>query len=212
LVSSETRTDSNIGIALTALIRNEMSQVFDVPAFVEFLRECIEPMWCRVETLRVNGRLDDTHGLRFQTLLGCIRGNLPPVPAALALEIAHAADALRSMTAPVDLERWSDDVGLHFAMSSSFGHKGRLLSSIVRFCRLNLCLELGTACGMSARFILGTRIQGETLHLTTVEGYQPTYALTSRQLSDRYGTAVDCRFGWTKNLLPDVVKTIGSID
>jgi predicted O-methyltransferase YrrM len=145
-------------------------------------------------------------------LLDSIRGGtLPPVPTALALEIARAADALRSVRAPVDRGRFSGDVGLNFALASSTGWKGRLLSSIVRFCRPNTCLELGTAYGMSARFILGTQTQRRTFHLTTIEGYQPTYALISPQLNETYGGAVDCRLGWTKDVLPELARSISPI-
>jgi predicted O-methyltransferase YrrM len=215
LVSAETRTERiterNVGIALSALIHNELSKAFDALGYVDFLRGCIEPMRCGVVTLRANGRLDDAHGLRFQTLLECIGNNLPPVPTALAMEIARAADTLRSTTSPFDLERWSGDVGLAFAVSSSTGRKGRLLFSIVRFCRPKVCLELGTAYGMSARFILGTEPQGRTLHLTTIEARQPTHALISPQLSERYGTAVDCRLGLTRDVLPELAKSISPI-
>lgn len=212
LVSAQTRGQRNVNIALPALTQNELSKVFDATAYVQFLRECIEPMSCKVVTLRADSGLADAAGLRFQTLLDCIRGNLPPLPMALAIEIAHAADALRSMTTPVDFERWSGDVGLHFAISSSRGREGRLLSSIVRFCRPKVCLELGTAYGLSARFILGTQIEGCTLHLTTIEGHQPTHALISRQLSERYGGAVDCRLGWTSEVLPELAKSMSPVD
>ena len=210
VVSAQTRTDRNVDIGLGALIQNEVLNVVDAVAYVEFLRGCIEPMWCRVVTLRSNGHLDDSYGLRFQTLLDCIRGDLPPVPTALALEIARAADALRGMTA-LDSAHWTGDVGLHFAISSSTGRKGRLLSSIVRFCRPTVCLELGTAYGMSARFILGMETQGRTLHLTTIEGDRPIHGLISPQLSERYGRAVDCRLGWTTDVLPELAKSISPI-
>ena len=185
LVSAQTRPQRNVNIALAALVQNDLSDVFDATAYIQLLRECIEPMSCRVVTLRADSHVSDPVGLRFQTLLDCIRGNLPPIPTAQALEIAHAADALRSVTTLVDFERWSGDVGLHFAISSSRGRDGRLLSSIVRFCRPKVCLELGTAYGLSVRFILGTQTQVGTPNLTTIEGHQPTYALVSRQLSER---------------------------
>jgi predicted O-methyltransferase YrrM len=210
--SAQTREDRNVDIALAALIQDDVSKIYDVVAYVEFLRGCIEPRWCSLVTLRANGPLDDAHGLRFQMLLRRIQGTLPPVPTTLALELAHAADALGSMRAPLDRGRFAGDVGLHFANCSSTGWKGRLLSSIVRFCRPTACLELGTAYGMSARFILGTQTEGRTLHLTTIEGYQPTYALVSPQLSERYGAAVDCRLGWTKDVLPELVQSISPID
>jgi predicted O-methyltransferase YrrM len=211
-VPGGTRADSNVSIALAALIHDEVPKAFDALAFVDFLRQCIEPVSCQVVMLRANGTLDDPHGLRFQTLLESIRTNLPRVPTALAIEIAHAADALRSMRTPYDTERWSGDVGLHFAISSSMGRKGRLLSSIVRFCRPARCLELGTAYGMSARFILGTQTEGRSLHLTTVECVQATHALVSPQLTARYGAAVDCRLGWTRDVLPELAKSISPID
>ena len=211
-VLKHTRVDRNVDIALAALIQGEAFKISDVVAYVEFLRGCIEPMWCSLVTIRADGPLDDAHGLRFQTLLESVRGNLPPIPVALAVELARAADTLRSTTIPLDTRRWSGDVGLHFVISSSLGRKGRLLSSIVRFCRPKVCLELGTAYGMSARFILGTQTQGRAIHLTTIECDQPTYELIRPQLSARYGAAVDCRFGMTADVLPELVKSMGPAD
>jgi len=155
------------------------------------------------------GPRDDLQGLRFQTLVDCIQSNVPPVPTPLALEIALVADALRGTTTPLDFEYWAGDVGHHFAISSSKGGKGRLLSSIVRFCRPAECLELGTAYGMSTRFILGTK---PCLHLTTIEGHQPTHARTSSELIARYGSAVDCRLGFTADVLPELAPSIAPID
>jgi len=208
----DSRAERNVDIALAALTQNEVLKVFDAAAYVDFLRRCIEPMSCRVVTLRANGAVDDPHALRFQTLLETIQTNLPPVRTGLAIEIARTADELRSMRAPVDYARWSGDVGLHFEQSSSMGRKGRLLSSIVRFCRPTRCLELGTAYGMSARFILGTQPLEQRLLLTTVECNQATHALISPQLTARYGAAVDCRLGWTRDVLPELAKSISPID
>ena len=210
LVSAQTRADRNVEIALAALIQKEMSNVFDAVAYVDFLRRCVEPLWCSVVTLRSNGLLDNLHGLRFRTLLDCLQANLSPVPTALALEIARAADVLRGTRAPVESEHWAGDVGLHFGMCSS-SRKGRLLFSIVRFCRPNVCVELGTGYGLSARFILGMEPQELPLHLTTIEQHQPTYALVSPQLGDRYGSAVDCRLGSTTDVLPRLAKSLSPV-
>jgi hypothetical protein len=55
---------------------------------------------------------------------------------------------LKSGNAGIDWENfWAGDVGLHFGVSSSLGHKGRLLANVIRLCRSERCLELGTAYG-----------------------------------------------------------------
>jgi predicted O-methyltransferase YrrM len=105
------------------------------------------------------------------------------------------------------------DVGLHFAISSSLGHKGRLLANIIRLSRSERCLELGTAYGMSAMFLFGMQPYiGWTIHLTTVEAWEPQFTIANQRLKERYQEAITCHFGLTQNVLPKLMSTLGPID
>ena len=174
----------------------------DAASYIEQLRACIEPTALRVAILKSSNSLGDAYGNRFKTLVETIQSGLLPLPVAMALELAEEADRLRGMTAGLDWEDfWAGDVGLHFAISSSLGHKGRLLANVIRICRSERCLELGTAYGMSAMFVLGMQpYVGRTIHLTTVEGSEPQFTLARQRLKERYQDAITCHFGWTQDI------------
>ena len=58
--SAQTREDRNVDIALAALIQDDVSKIYDVVAYVEFLRGCIEP---RIEIF-ADGLVTPTRGGR----------------------------------------------------------------------------------------------------------------------------------------------------
>jgi len=108
---------------------------------------------------------------------------------------------------PIDWERWSGDAGLLFEMASSFGRKGRILSAIIRMCRPERCLELGTAFGMSAIFMMETFKQmGLAGRLVTIECLEPQFSIAARGLTDRYGENVSCCFGLSGSVLPQLAE------
>jgi predicted O-methyltransferase YrrM len=91
--------------------------------------------------------------------------------------------------------------------------RGRILFNIVRFMRSERCLELGTAYGMSALFILAAlTASAKPGHLATVEGFEPMFSLGSSMLKRRYEEMVSCHFGKTSSVLPELVKSLGRID
>src|SRR5206468_9569765 len=141
------------------------------------------------------GTNNDVFTNRFSSLLDALR-RLPPIEFSIAQKIALIADAYRRNVEAIEYELWAGDVRSHFEISSSFGTKGRILSTVVRFTRAKQCLELGTAYGMSALFILeALKAQGEETRLTTLEGSERQFSLSSKTLKSRYGNQVFCEFG-----------------
>lgn len=206
------RDAENVDICLATLCRPEsLTEVRFPVAYVEFLRTCIEHAQCEVkEVKRDSGTDDDSE--RFTTLLEVLGSSLPPLEFSIAKTIAVIADHYRTLRQPLEAA-WAGDIGHHFQTASSFGKKGRILSTIVRFARTKRCLELGTAYGMSALFILeATRNNLETGHLSTVEATGPLYSVSSSMLKERYGDMVSCHFGNTQDELPKLVKTAGPFD
>ena len=206
------RNERNVDITLRSILRDEklLSKTNDATSYVELLRACIEPTALRVVIAKSSNNFGDAYGTRFKTLIETIQSNLLPLPTPMALELAEEADRLRGMTATFGND---GDVGLHFAISSSLGHKGRLLANIIRLCRSERCLELGTAYGMSAMFLLGMQPYiGWTIHLTTVEGWEPQFTIANQRLKERYHEAITCHFGLTQNVLPKLMGTLGPID
>jgi predicted O-methyltransferase YrrM len=66
---------------------------------------------------------------------------------------------------------------------------------------------------MSAMFMLGMQPYiGWTIHLTTVEGWEPQFTLAKQRLKERYHEAITCHFGLTQNVLPELMSTLGPID
>ena len=136
---------------------------------------------------------------------------LPWMGAAEAL--AKIANAYSGNANSLESGRWVGDVRAHFEMTSSFGHKGRTLATIIRFMRCQRCLELGTAYGMSAMFILeALSKQGSHTHLTTVDGFELLYKIASERLQGLYPDRIACEYGWTSAVLPRLVKFLEPVD
>jgi predicted O-methyltransferase YrrM len=206
-----TRNERNVDIALHSILQDKkiLSKTNDAASYVELLRSYIEPAALRVVIAKSSKSLDDLYGKRFKILIETIQSNLLPLPIPMALELTEEADRLRAMTAP-----FSDDLdhGINFVIGSSLGHKGRLLANVIRLCRSERCLELGTAYGMSAMFMLGMQPYVDwEIHLTTVEGWEPLFTFAKR-LKERYHDAIACHFGMTQDILPKLMSTLGPID
>jgi predicted O-methyltransferase YrrM len=211
----ERRKQSNVEIALSSLFSDgsSLAKKNDAMAYVEFVRACIEPVALRIEVIKSDEHNQSAQTNRFASLIHTLQSNLLPAPIEVALKVANLADRFRGLAQTIDWERWSGDVGLHFSMASSSGHKGRILSTIVRLCRATQCLELGTAYGLSAIFILeAQRFLGQQSNLTTIEAGNLQFALASDHLTKSYGPAVTCKLGYTQNLLPELACNKTPID
>jgi len=210
------RRGRHVEICLAAALQEPgaLSKIRHPAAYLEFLRGSIEPMTCSVVDVRNELGENDAAQRRFETLVGILGSEVPPISFDTAQSIALVADRYRDLPGVVDYGNWVGDMGLLFSISSSFGRKGRILSAIVRFSRSERCLELGTAYGMSALFILAALKAngGGAAHLSTLEGLEPQFSLASGTLKDRYGDMVSCHFGMTQDALPGLARSLERID
>lgn len=205
----------NVDIVLSAALRepDALSLIHDPVAYVDFLRACIEPARYCVTEVKADLYPADVAAKRFTTLVEELRRGLPAIEFAVAKEIALIADKNRVLSESHVSAQWVGDVGLHFSIASSFANKGRVLFNIVRFARSENCLELGTAYGMSALFILAAlTTYAKSGHLATLEGFEPQFSLSSSLLKRRHGETVACHFGTTASALPQLVNSLGTID
>lgn len=205
----------NVDVVLSAALRESgaLSAIHYPVAYLEFLRTCIEPTAHSVTEVKAESGSPDSAARRFATLVNQIRGGLPEIECSVVQEIALIADRNRTFAESSEFGEWAGDVGLHFTMSSSFGKKGRILFNIIRFMRSERCLELGTAYGMSALFILAAmKAYSGSGHLATLEGSEPQFSLGSSVLKSRYGEMVSCHFGAVNSVLPELVKSFSRLD
>lgn len=209
------RYQHNVDIVLLRMLddRQSLTRKNDAAAYVDFLRACVEPMKLHIKIVKQPGEHGhDPQANRFATLIDTLR-HVPPVPTDTALAIADRADWFRGSTLAVNEQRWAGDVGLAFSIASSSGYKGRILSTIVRLCHAKQCLELGTAFGLSAMFIIEQQKRlGLPCHLTTIEGSNPQFELARDHLTKAYGEAVTCHFGYTQEVLPELARSSVPID
>jgi predicted O-methyltransferase YrrM len=210
------RRHSDVDVFLTTCLAGApyLAGLNDPTAYIAFLRSCLEPATYTVQIVK-----DARQGQRevatkkFATLLDKLRQGAPPIPFPIAHKIGLIADNYRGNRQPFEFERWAGDLALFFEVSASLGYKGRLLGSITRFMRPTLCLELGTAFGMSSLFVLSTlQTNGQDGHLVTIEGYEPVFSLAAPVLNDAFGKMVSCHRGWIQELLPSVLKSLDHID
>lgn len=210
------RAHSNVDIFLATCLTGApyLSDLNDPIAYIAFLRSCLAPATYTVQIVKdeSQGQLDIATK-RFLTLLDRLQQGAPAIPFSTAHEIGLIADRYHGNRQPFEFDRWAGDLALLFEVSSSLGYKGRLLGSIVRFMRPTLCLELGTAFGMSSMFILSTlQAKGEDGHLITIEGYEPVFSLAAPVLNDHFGKMVSCYRGRIQELLPSVLTSLDHIE
>lgn len=182
--------------------------------FIEFVRNCLRKMSAQVQLIRADsGAGDDIPSRRLSLLLDAMR-DMPPLDFLVAQDLALLADSYQTFLAPMQAgASWIGDTALHFRWSSSLGAKGRIIATVVRIMQSRTCLEIGTAYGMSAAFILETlQALDRQGHLTTLEGSKSVFDLSSKILETRYGGRVTCHCGWTSDALPTVVQTLKDVD
>lgn len=165
---------SAVDLAVAAVLPGLLAggEVHDAAALVGFLREALRADACACQVLRGAPDADLLAGLDA----------LPPLPLSTAVRLARVADALRGSRVPFDRPGRRTDVGRHAALSSSFAHKGRLLSLLVRHSRARTAVDLGTAYGMSALFLVAA-LPGDG-HVTTVERAQPQAGVAGPLLAE----------------------------
>ncbi len=182
-------------------------------SYLELLSDCLGEKNIHVQEIKSESNSDsDIASKRFSSLIDTLH-HLPPLDFSVVEDIAKIADHCRGNLQSMESSEWMGDVRSHFEMSSSFGVKGRILATITRFMRCKNCLELGTAYGMSALFILESINKLDAnFQLATIEGGEPQFSIASELLKKRYGDHVNCEFGWTYDVLPKLVPTLAEID
>jgi len=214
------RGDRNVEIVLaTAFERVTAStEIRDPARYVEFLRSCFERTIYPIKEVKTNIDTADLAAKRFATLAETLASGVPSIPFETAVRLAIVADELASRPEPVESERRGGDVGLAFLISSGLSHsgpgrRGRLLWSIVRFSRSERALELGTAFGLSAMFILeAMRTYGRGMeHLSTVEQGLTEFTIAQETLK-RYGNMVSCVYGSTNDVIPRLIDSRARFD
>lgn len=157
-VQEPQRGTSDLDLALSAVLLgpDALSGIRFPVSHIEFLRHCMEPTSHRVTLVKAESNSADTPAKRFEMLVSQLQESLLAIEYPVAREISLIADQDRSLPEPVEIKAWQwvGDAGLHFSSSSSLGSKGRILFNVIRLMRSERCLELGTAYGMSALFIL----------------------------------------------------------
>lgn len=214
---ADQRDRRNLEIVLSAAMweAGVLSAIRYPTAYVEFLRGCLDRGAHRVTEVKRDTKSDSAAvaNKRFETLLEQLRKGLPAIEFSIAKEIALVADHGRGRFEPKQAGLWAGDIGLHFSISSTLGEKGRILFNVARLMRSERCLELGTAYGLSALFILSALRRFTTCgHLTTIEGSEPQFSLASSMLNQQYGEMVSCRFGLSGSVLPEIANSLGKID
>lgn len=182
--------------------------------FMEFVRKCLTKTSSQVELIKAHTlSSEDTQSRRFSLLINAL-SDIPPLDLLVAQDLALLADSHQTNLAPTQAGvSWIGDAALHFRWSSSLGAKGRILATVVRIMQSETCLEIGTAYGMSAAFILEMlQAMGGNRHLTTLEGDSSVFNLSSHILNARYGELVTCHCGWAQHVLNAVVETLTDVD
>lgn len=173
----------------------------DPVGYVDFLRSC----WQRdVVEVTAHASTDGDGDVRFTALLQHLAGGMAPLPVADAVRLARISDRLLSDRTPFDRPGYAIDVGAHASISSSFGHSGRLLTSVVRFMRSRECLEIGTAYGMSALFLASALERGQAPGtLSTIECSEPQATIAFDVLGKEHSSIRTFR-GRSTEVLADV--------
>jgi predicted O-methyltransferase YrrM len=192
----------------------EATPVNEPLTYVRNLRNYIEPLTFKTTMVKDSGGINNERiMLRFTELKRLLATNVPSIPFPIGQKLARYADEILGLQDAYEEQDFSGDIGLHFALSSSLGHKARLIATVIRLMRPGNCLELGTCYGMGSMCILSMleRIGGSG-KLTTVERFDPMYSLAKERLHQRYGDSVSCHKGIIQEVLPGILDGMGKVD
>lgn len=199
-------------IVLNWALQQVKQDLYYPQSYLDLIQDCLKPTQTPIKIIRSNSQPQWAESRRFATLIAALK-NPPAIEFPLANLVALTADRYRYDRTVVESASWLGDVGTHFELSSSFGGKGRILNTIVRYGQCKRGIELGTAYGMSALFILeAMKFNGEDFHLATLEGQDPQFTLASQLLTSHYGDHVSCYMGWTEDKVPEMVQNLSNLD
>ena len=187
-----------------------LAELHDPVAFVSLLRGCLGRASCEIVDIkheaRVVGALQATVD-RFAGLLDALK-NLPPIDPKLAVSIGRTIDSHQVDRRPApEGPGWGGDVGTHFRLSSCPPTKGRMLATIARVMRCDRGLEIGTAYGLSAMFMLTALPE-----LHTFEGNELPSSMARTALAALYPGRAHCHCSLSHEGIPRLGLKEGSID
>jgi hypothetical protein len=116
----------NLEIVLRSTSSNltESTAVNDPLTYVRNLRNYIEPLTFKTTIVKDSSAANsDRTILRFAELKRLLATNVPPMPFPLAEKLAKYADEILGLQCAYEEQDYSGDIRLHFALSSSLGHK-----------------------------------------------------------------------------------------
>lgn len=192
------RSASSLVIAAHLGEGDALSQLNDPVAYVTRLREILEPARVRIDEIRSENVPTDDLSQRMDFFVDIATHRLPALPLNEAIRIARAADALAGNRQPL----YAADVADHVVRASSFTLKGRFLAALVRYWRPSAALELGTALGLSALFLLAELAALGDATLDTIEFAPIPFGLASELLAKEHGSRSTCHLGATAEILP----------
>jgi predicted O-methyltransferase YrrM len=197
-------------LALSHLLTPAMlSPLHDPVGFVAFVRACLRRLTCDV--VKIKQPIGNPLGgnPRFSALLDALK-DVPAIATPVAVALAGYWDRYGADRRSIGGSRWAADVGLAVRVSSCPPEKGRILGAIVRYMRSARGLELGTAYGMSAIYVLEAMpAKGE---LDTIELNEPQFSIASAALTARYPGRVRVHQGQSHEVIPAVGLKEQSVD
>lgn len=212
-----TRDRRNLDIVLSWTLKDLTSnhELVNPVEFVDLLRDSLEKKQIMIlEIKSCPPERDLRLSKRFQYLVNQLK-SVPPLNFESAKHIALVADSVRRNLKSTEQCVWAQDMdaAYNFQTTSSFGTKGRILDWVVGYTRSRNCLELGTAFGMSAIFILeALKRRDEDRRLTTLEGDKTLFDFSRHILENSYPEKVNCVYGLTGEVLPQIIQSVGSLD
>ncbi|MES1951264.1 putative O-methyltransferase [Salinisphaera sp. S4-8] len=174
-------------------------------AFELFLRQKQDVTRVKAESI------EPRHERRFERFLAEVKNGHSPLTGADAIDVLHACNYFLGLDDAFDDQGL--DISSHFRMSSSFSTKGRMLYSAVKILRPGAIVEIGTAYGMSAGFLLSAaRRFAPDAVLHTIEAGEPQFTLAQESLLSRHGDRVRCYKGLSMDVLPEVADNAPAVD
>lgn len=156
----------------------------------------------------------DIHRARrspFERFLNEVKAGHSPLTGTDGVEVLDSCNHFFGLSDPLDDSGL--DIGSHFRMSSSFSPKGRLLYNAVKAFRPSTMLEVGTAYGQSAQFLLSAarRFSPDAV-LHTIEAGEPQFTLANESITARFGDRAVLQKGLSTDVIPDLVNHVDAFD
>ena len=200
---------SNVDLLLERLLQKsvDIETLNDPMAFITLLRGCIEKLTYSVETKKDQASASDQHAKRFRSLIYTLQNGAPSLKLDAARRIALYADGYGALKEEKEGGAgWLTHIQDYFQLSSSFGGKGRVLYTAAKTLRPKLCLECGTAFGMSAAFTLMGMDEADGGQLTTIDRDEQLSQIVAPRLRQLYPDRIVFELGDVEPKLAEIAR------